>query len=150
MWPLIQVFIKQWIQFQVPRPRVPRNPLEPLPFARRRRRGLHRRHPNRRSSRIQSSGSRKRSPDPGEGGVAERRRTQRESSHSHPLHQPEGDSAGEKARRTLLPPPPPLIGHCFHSPPPAPLCPALPPPDARVWWSGDEGSEGSRGGWSLV
>jgi hypothetical protein len=34
----------QRIQFQVPRPRLPRNPLEPLPFTRRSHRGLHHRH----------------------------------------------------------------------------------------------------------
>jgi hypothetical protein len=39
----------QWIQLQVPRPRLPRNPLEPLPFSSRSRRGLHRRHLSRHS-----------------------------------------------------------------------------------------------------
>lgn len=145
----------QRIQFQVPRPRLPRNPLEPLPFTRCSHRGLHRRHlschstsrpvkresalvqrnqhpsTNRRNSHPEhgssptwSSGSQARGPDPGEGGLPEKRRKQHESSRPHSLQQPERGRRGEKARR-MLPPPPPLIGHCFHSPPCAPLCSAL-------------------------
>jgi hypothetical protein len=151
----------QWIQVQVPLPRLPWNPLEPLPLPCGRR-GLHRHHLSRHSttkpvsqvhestgahgrsqhyptsiksteeesphrstgsSRARSSGSRERDPDPCAGeGVAEKRRRERESPHSHPLHQTEGVWGGEKARmRRLPPPPPPLIGHCFRSPPPAPL-----------------------------
>jgi hypothetical protein len=157
----------QWIQLQVPLPRLPWNPLEPLPLPCGRR-GLHRRHLSRHSttkpvSQVhESTGAHGRSQHyPASiksteekihtgvrGALASQAQDLASATqiraragawprndggsasppHSHPLHQTEGVWGGEKARmRRLPPPPPPLIGHCFRSPPPAPLLCSAPP-----------------------